>query len=281
MIGMCSVDKSAPVDSLDQLYAQACLLMPVLRAKALAWAGTCNGMMRAVTRADREKDDQDTCAACMCRCRREDVVHVRGSDRDEQRSITLPSSSTNAPYHSASKACDDTRQKDTISDQIVTQPNPICCGHDNVSSSCAGSDFVRCSGGLDCGGSVRPSKVKSARRCVDKADVAYKHDVSRLLDVYRETLYFDTVCDLHACLEEMRLDAEVEIVRVKSTMTGECDSDPHFAGLRCSMTFFLMYVRMSMLQAFEQRSMSFKFLIRRAKIDLFDNKFYLLVRDAL
>jgi hypothetical protein len=98
---------------------------------------------------------------------------------------------------------------------------------------------------MPCDGSVplqhmKPPKLKSAGRCVDKADIAYRGDVSRMMDVCRETVYFDTVEDLHACLEALVSDVQIVIVRVKSTMTRAYSNDSlSFSGYRLVMCVLL------------------------------------------
>jgi len=60
--------------------------------------------------------------------------------------------------------------------------------------------------------------IKSAKSFVEKLDTAYVCDVSKLLDMVRETLYFDSVTDLESCLRAIQCDSQVEVVQVKSTM---------------------------------------------------------------
>jgi len=60
--------------------------------------------------------------------------------------------------------------------------------------------------------------IKSVRSCVMKLDVAYRGDVTRLTDVCRESLYFESVQDLESCLKAMVCDPELEIVKIKNTM---------------------------------------------------------------
>mmetsp|Transcript_35360 Transcript_35360/g.86064 ORF Transcript_35360/g.86064 Transcript_35360/m.86064 type:complete len:1624 (-) Transcript_35360:129-5000(-) len=60
--------------------------------------------------------------------------------------------------------------------------------------------------------------IKSVKSFVEKLDTAYVCDVSKLLDMVRETLYFDSVTDLESCLRAIQCDSQVEVVQVKSTM---------------------------------------------------------------
>ena len=43
--------------------------------------------------------------------------------------------------------------------------------------------------------------IKSPSRGIEKADAAYGGDVSRLLDVCRESIIFETIEDMAACLQ--------------------------------------------------------------------------------
>jgi hypothetical protein len=146
-----NIDKSSPVTSLDQLYSQACLLLPVLKAKVLELGSRHRGMLRRADGCCSEVDQNGIFGLC------------DGS----------------VPY-----------------DQLQT------------------------------------TKVKSAMRCVDKADIAYKRNVSRLLDICRETIYFDNVRDLNDCLLDLTIDPSIEIVRIKSTMSSSLVSSADFSGYR-------------------------------------------------
>mmetsp|Transcript_32411 Transcript_32411/g.75496 ORF Transcript_32411/g.75496 Transcript_32411/m.75496 type:complete len:1076 (-) Transcript_32411:1022-4249(-) len=78
--------------------------------------------------------------------------------------------------------------------------------------------------------------LKSVASCVRKLDVAYSRDVSRLVDLCRETIYFDSVANITACLRAIAADEIIEIVRVKSTMdpigVRESEEGALFAGMR-------------------------------------------------
>jgi hypothetical protein len=187
-----AIDKSSPVTSLDQLHAQACLLLPVLTAKSLEVAGRHRGMMR---KADRDKGrdrDRD-------RDREEgDAVQGRAAPRAREEALSGASPRDNAP--AAQEASAD--------------------GED---------DFLPCS---VASARLNPASIKSAMRCIEKADIVYKRDVSKLLDVCRQTIYFESMSDLNGCLVDLTRDPSIEIVRIKNTMSDDCDDDSHFAGFR-------------------------------------------------
>jgi hypothetical protein len=78
------------------------------------------------------------------------------------------------------------------------------------------------------------SEVKSVSRCIDKIDIAYGGDVSRLLDICRQMIVFDNIRDLSDCLAALLGDTTVEIVRIKNRMSPSMNNaDPLFAGYRC------------------------------------------------
>ena len=75
--------------------------------------------------------------------------------------------------------------------------------------------------------------VKSVSRCIDKIDIAYGGDVSRLLDVCRQMIVFETVLDLSDCLAALLGDSTIEIVRIKNKLSHATNNgDPLFAGYR-------------------------------------------------
>ncbi len=220
------VDTGSPVMSLDQLYAQACLLHPVMLAKVMQLAGKCRGMMKATP------DVRD---------------YANGADVAEG-GLRVGSGMCRAPYGHVRipSAGGDVHLRRSMSTNTNTNITQQASGSVNVllrtrTASSAGKDtpvpsttyYAPCDGSVP-SEFLLPAKVKSASRCVDKADMAYGRDVSRLLDVCRQTLYFATVRDLHDCLRAITEDDSLQIVRIKSTLTHRTDRDPNFAGFRCS-----------------------------------------------
>jgi len=90
--------------------------------------------------------------------------------------------------------------------------------------------------------------VKRVKSSITKLDRAYNRDVSRLLDVCRETIYFDTVDQLRRCLAAISENPRLEIVRLKSTMEAEQDTrEGGYDGgwlLASGMRFVGVYVRL-------------------------------------
>jgi len=68
------------------------------------------------------------------------------------------------------------------------------------------------------GGTFRHAKLKSVERAVEKLDRCYMEEVSRLLDVCRQSIVFSSVKDLHVCLYHMVCDPQVEIVHIKNRL---------------------------------------------------------------
>ena len=83
------------------------------------------------------------------------------------------------------------------------------------------------------GSSVRWSwaVVKPAERAVEKLLRSYDCDTSRLLDCCRQTIVFDSVVDLLACVEAVREDPEMEVVQFKNRLDDRIDSR-RFGGFR-------------------------------------------------
>jgi len=65
---------------------------------------------------------------------------------------------------------------------------------------------------------IRFAKMKTVRRAVEKLMRSYREDVSRLLDVCRQCIVFESVKDLTSCLRLIHDDPEVEIVRIKNRL---------------------------------------------------------------
>lgn len=55
--------------------------------------------------------------------------------------------------------------------------------------------------------------LKPVDRAIEKVLKAYRGDVSRLVDVCRQTIVFEKLSDLTACLELIRTDVEVSVAR--------------------------------------------------------------------
>ena len=66
--------------------------------------------------------------------------------------------------------------------------------------------------------------LKSPQRAVIKVLTCYIGDTSRLMDVCRARILFDCVSDIASCLESMRAEPTVHIVRVKNLMATSHDS---------------------------------------------------------
>ncbi len=237
-----AIDKSAPVDSLDQLYAQACLLMPVLRAKTLEWAGACRGMMRQARRASIVKVDahlydhmgvSESLSACS--------EHAHD---DDMRIVEQPShvkKTKHVQYGDVEGPWEDVHTHKIMSVVAGSSPSKSSSREtDSEEDDSSELTLVPCDGSVPLE-HIRAPKLKSAGRCVDKADIAYRGNVSRMMDICRESVYFDTVRDLHACLEMISADESIDIVRVKSTMsTSYSNKALSFSGYR--YLYVCMYV---------------------------------------
>jgi len=62
------------------------------------------------------------------------------------------------------------------------------------------------------------AKIKSLSRSVEKTMRVYHGDVSRLVDICRQSIYFDRVQDVQTCLQLMATQDQVKIVRIKNRL---------------------------------------------------------------
>ena len=75
---------------------------------------------------------------------------------------------------------------------------------------------------------IRWADLKPTDRALEKLLRSYNCEVSRLLDVCRQTIIFEHISDLTCCLEVMASDDEIEIVQLKNRM--DEDYDASFSG---------------------------------------------------
>jgi len=73
------------------------------------------------------------------------------------------------------------------------------------------------SGGVK--GRLQMGGIKSVERGTLKVDSVYEGDVSRVLDVCREMIVFESIKDMTDCLHALSNDSELSVVRIKSSMT--------------------------------------------------------------
>ena len=69
------------------------------------------------------------------------------------------------------------------------------------------------------------AKLKPTERALEKLLRSYNCEVSRLLDVCRQSIVFEKPSDVAACLQVMAGDGELEIVRMKNRMDPAFDSN--------------------------------------------------------
>jgi hypothetical protein len=74
--------------------------------------------------------------------------------------------------------------------------------------------------------------LKTPARTIDKVHRVYDGEVSRVLDVCRQRIVFDTVDDMITCVHAVLADPQVVIERVKNRLTSRYDAATS-AGYRC------------------------------------------------
>ena len=72
---------------------------------------------------------------------------------------------------------------------------------------------------------ISGTPLKGVRRAVEKAQRSYHQDVSRLVDVVRQSIVFPRLEDLCTCLEMICQDESVRIVRIKNRLACDHPSD--------------------------------------------------------
>ena len=73
---------------------------------------------------------------------------------------------------------------------------------------------------------------KALERTVEKSIRCYNGNVSELLDICRQLIVFDTISDIHRCLEEIHKDKSVRIVRIKNRLTPDYNASEITGGYR-------------------------------------------------
>lgn len=76
----------------------------------------------------------------------------------------------------------------------------------------------------NCEQKIKWAKIKTAERCMQKLMRAYRGDVSRLVDITRQSIIFEKVSDIVACLFNIMKDPEIVIERIKNRLDLDYDS---------------------------------------------------------
>jgi hypothetical protein len=71
---------------------------------------------------------------------------------------------------------------------------------------------------------IKWGKLKSADRAIEKIIRSYGHEVSRLVDVCRQTIVFETLQDVFICLSAMVADPDIDLLRIKNRYDTKYDS---------------------------------------------------------
>ena len=79
---------------------------------------------------------------------------------------------------------------------------------------------------------IKWTTVKSVDRAIEKLYRTYNFDASRLLDLVRETISFESIAQLRACLANLAEDPCVRIIRIKSQLRREFNARVSSGGYR-------------------------------------------------
>jgi len=181
------LDYGAPVHSLDQLYYQAIALNPILISKIQQWASLSSGFFLASHVSHRASETTRGHAGYM-------EHSPEGNNPAETRRWRMS-------------------QPNVLE---RTQPEYI--------------QWVGARGGwtpteeYEQLTKVKWSRVKSVRRSIEKATRSYKKDVSRLVDICRQSIYFERMEHLLQCLHVMSADSDVCIMRLKNRFDPDLDT---------------------------------------------------------
>ena len=166
-----AIDLSTRVQSLDQLFAQAAGLHPVLQEKVQQWALESKGYFR--------------------------VAQQEGAVQASQPGTWVPTATTSS---STGETATFVLWEDAVRDSTLR-------------------------------GSIKWGKLKGIPRSIEKLLRSYDADPSKLLDVCRQTIVYDSVKDLCDGLKAIRDDPEVFVVRCKNRLDPDCNS-AYSAGYR-------------------------------------------------
>jgi hypothetical protein len=65
---------------------------------------------------------------------------------------------------------------------------------------------------------IKWGTLKSPKRAIEKMIRAYRGDASQLLDICRQSIVFDTVSELLACVKIIIQDPSVVVIRIKNRL---------------------------------------------------------------
>jgi len=71
---------------------------------------------------------------------------------------------------------------------------------------------------------VKWATIKNPQRAIEKAIRTYKSMPCHLLDICRQSIYFESVSDIIQCLQVINNDKEVVIERIKNRLDPDYDS---------------------------------------------------------
>jgi len=79
---------------------------------------------------------------------------------------------------------------------------------------------------------IKWATLKRRERAIEKVVRSYAGDVSKLLDVCRQSIIFDNCSDLYNCLKAIVNDPEAVIMRAKNRLNPDYDAEKRSAGYR-------------------------------------------------
>ena len=79
-------------------------------------------------------------------------------------------------------------------------------------------DYVRWEGVDESPWQFKWCRLKSTQRAIEKVIRSYGEDASRLVDVCRQSIVFDDLQGVSACLSKIAADTDVELLRVKNRL---------------------------------------------------------------
>ena len=86
---------------------------------------------------------------------------------------------------------------------------------------------------------VKFASIKRVDRCFEKASRSYANDVSRLVDIVRQTIIFHSLEDLTECLKAVKNDDTVKIMRLKNRYSSTYDSTKSAGYRDCNLNLLV------------------------------------------
>jgi hypothetical protein len=204
------------VACLDQLYLQAHLVWPMMCALTYSWAASGEGFLHidhASTLESVTGKNRAVAEACAGRWRVGHMVNTSSAQDAQQGSAEAAGDSSQDLHHS-------TDRRDLIHSDVIIPERRWDGFIDMALVSWSGAWSGLCSWNGARSAGMRPrvkwAAIKRFARAIEKVQRSYNKDVSRLVDVVRQSIIFHHLPALVQCLEIILADPRVMVLRLKN-----------------------------------------------------------------